>query len=285
MMAKAAASAADVVVLDLEDSVPVAEKASARSNVVRALNDFDWGSSMRSVRINSVDTMWCHDDVIDVVSGAGSNLDTLVVPKIFGPRDVWFVDDLLTQVEAKLGLRIGGIGLDVLIEEAQALARVDEIAHCSPRLGSMILGVGDLAASLGMRVEHIGAASADYPGDMWHAARTRLIVAARSAGIDAIDGPLADFSDVDGFERSARSFAVLGGVGKWCIHPSQIESANRVFSPTADEIARARRIVQAVDDAERSGAGAATLDGHMIDAATARSAFAIIRWHPVSDTE
>ena len=273
MIAKAAASDADLVFLDLEDAVAPSLKEGARKNVVWGLNELDWGSKTRSYRINSVDTRWCHDDIIEVVTGAGPNIDVIIVPKIKGPREVWFVDDLLTQLETKLGLEVGRIGIEVLIEEVEALVAVNEIAKCSPRLEAMILGVGDLSASQGMRLGHIGLAGDEklrYPGDVWHYARVQMVVAARAAGIDAIGGPYANFASADGYERSAATFLMLGGVGKWCIHPSQIEIANRVFSPSPEEIEEARSVVQAMADAEAAGDGAANLDGIMIDAATTR---------------
>ncbi len=269
MIAKAAASRADLAFLDLEDAVAPSAKVAARKNVVAGLNELHWGDTVRAYRINSVDTQWCHDDIAEVVTGAGASIDVIIVPKIKGPREVWFVDDMLTQLEKKLGLEVGRIGIEVLIEEVEALQSVDEIAVCSPRLEAMILGVGDLSASQGMRLGHIGV-SGDYPGDVWHYARLRMIVAARSAGIDAIDGPYANFADPEGYERSAASFSTLGGVGKWCIHPSQIEPANRVFAPTPDEITRAKGAVDAVREAEAQGLGAANYGGMMIDAATAR---------------
>jgi citrate lyase subunit beta/citryl-CoA lyase len=274
MISKAAASAADLVFLDLEDAVAPSAKEGARKNIIDALNELDWGSSVRSYRINGVHTPWCHGDLIDVVSGAGANIDVIIVPKIKGPRDVWFVDDMLTQLENKLGLEVGRIGIEVLIEEVEALARVNEIASCSARLEAMILGVGDLSASQGMRLGHIGVTDGDkalrYPGDVWHYARNQMIVAARAVGIDAIDGPYANFASPGGYERSAATFSMLGGVGKWCIHPSQIEIANRVFAPTEEEIAEASEAIAAVAEAEARGEGAANHNGMMIDAATAR---------------
>jgi citrate lyase subunit beta / citryl-CoA lyase len=273
MIAKAAASDADLAFLDLEDAVAPAEKAGARKHIIAGLNDLDWGDTVRAYRINSVHTPWCHDDIIEVVTGAGANIEVIIVPKIKGPRDVWFVDDLLTQLEHKLGLEIGRIGIEVLIEEVEALDSVRQIAGCSPRLEALILGVGDLSASQGMRLGHIGVTEDEaltYPGDIWHYARNQIIVAARSAGIDAIDGPYANFANPKGYEQSAATFAMLGGVGKWCIHPSQIELANRVFSPTAIEVERAQAVVRAVKESEDRGEGAANLDGIMIDAATTR---------------
>jgi citrate lyase subunit beta/citryl-CoA lyase len=274
MIAKGVASDADLVFLDLEDAVAPSAKAGARQNIVAALNDLDWGRSVRAYRINSVYTPWCHDDLIEVVTGAGANLDVIIVPKIKGPRELWFVDDLLTQLERKLGLEVGRIGLEVLIEEVEALQRVDEIAVASPRLEAMILGVGDLSASQGMRLGHIGVTDSDealtYPGDVWHYARHRMIVAARAAGIDAIDGPYANFANPQGYERSAATFAMIGGVGKWCIHPNQIEVANRIYAPSQADIDTAVGAIQAVRDADAQGLGAATYNGMMIDIATAR---------------
>lgn len=274
MIAKAAASDADLAFLDLEDAVAPSEKERARKNIIAGLNDLDWGRTTRAYRINNTQTHWCHDDIIEVVTGAGANIDVIIVPKIKGPRDVWFVDDLLTQLERKLGLEVGRIGLEVLIEEVEALACVNEIAKASPRLEAMILGVGDLSASQGMRLGHIGVTDGEevikYPGDVWHYARIQMIVAARAAGIDAIDGPYANFGNPRGYEVAATQFSIIGGVGKWCIHPSQVELANRVFAPTAEEIANAQAVVNAVHEAEARGEGAANLNGVMIDAATTR---------------
>ncbi|MBV9659846.1 MAG: CoA ester lyase [Acidimicrobiales bacterium] len=274
MIAKAAASAADLVFLDLEDAVAPAQKAGARKNIVDGLNDLDWGGKVRSYRINGVHTSWCHDDLIEVVSGAGSNIDVIIIPKVKAPRDVWFVDDLVSQLERKLGLEVGGIGLEVLVEEVEALACVEEICRSSERLEAVILGVGDLSASQGMRLRHLGVTDGEgpiqYPGDLWHFARNRMIVAARAAGMDAIDGPYANFANGKGYERSAAWFSIMGGVGKWCIHPSQVDIANRVFAPTPEEIAEASDVVAAVREAEARGEGAANLNGMMIDAATTR---------------
>lgn len=274
MIAKAAQSAADMVFLDLEDAVAPSAKVGARKNIVAGLNELDWGDKIRSYRINSIDTQWCHDDIAEVVTGAGANIDVIMVPKIKGPREVWFVDDLLTQLEQKLGLEVGRIGIECLVEEVEAVQTVDEIARCSPRLEALTLGVGDLSASQGMRLGHIGVTDGDeqvrYPGDIWHYARTRMIVACRSAGIDAIDGPYANFGNPGGYEKSAATFSMLGGVGKWCIHPSQIEIANRVFAPSAAEVEQAQGAIDAVREAEEQGLGAASFNGMMIDAATTR---------------
>ncbi|WP_181311297.1 HpcH/HpaI aldolase/citrate lyase family protein [Nocardioides campestrisoli] len=273
MIAKAAGSEADLVFLDLEDSVVAAEKVPSRQNIIDGLNTLDWGTKTRAVRINPVSTQWCHGDIIDIVTAAGANLDVIIIPKVMSPRDVWFVDDLLTQLETSLGLEVGRIGLEVLIEETQALACVEEIAASSPRLEALILGVGDLSASQGIRLGHIGEAAGGkngYPGDVWHYARNRVTVAARAHGLDAVDGPFGAISNPEGYEREANWAATLGAVGKWAIHPSQIAIANTVFAPTPEEIERASAAVAAVREAEAEGLGAASLNGMMIDAATAR---------------
>lgn len=275
MIAKAAQSAADLVFLDLEDAVAPNAKTAARATIIEGLTTLDWGGKTRAFRINAVSTSWCHDDLIEVITGAGAQVDVVIVPKVKSARDVWFVDDLLTQLESKLGLEPGRIGLEVLIEETEALARVEEIAASSPRLEALILGVGDLSASQGIRVGHIGSggngsSAMAYPGDIWHYARNRMIVAARANGLDAIDGPFADIKAPDAYRREASWAATLGAVGKWAIHPSQIDIANEVYAPTADEIAQATDVVNAVRDAEAQGLGAASYQGMMVDAATAR---------------
>jgi citrate lyase subunit beta/citryl-CoA lyase len=275
MIKKAAAGDADLVFLDLEDSVAPAEKVAARQNIITGLSTLDWGRKTRAMRINGVHTQWCHDDVIDVVTAVGSQLDVIIIPKVKSPADVAFVDTLLTQLELKLGLPKGEVGIEVLIEEAEALACVEDIARSSLRLEALILGVGDLAASQGVRAAHIGLSGGGgptqiYPGDMWHYAYSRMIVAARAAGIDAIGGPNGDFRNPEVYSQDATQAAVLGAVGKWCIHPSQISIANEVFAPSAEEIEYARRMVTAVAEAEARGEGAASEDGMLIDAATSR---------------
>ncbi len=269
MITKSAALGADLVFLDLEDSVAPQAKEGARSTIISALNDLDFGRSVRAVRINPVGTLWCHGDIIELVEGAGSRIDVIIIPKVLAPRDVWFVDTLLTELEASLHLP-HRIGLEVLIEEAQALSRVEEIAGCSSRLEALILGVGDLSASLGMRLGHIGEQEDRYPGDIWHAARSRLISAARANGLDPIDGPYANFRNGDGYRREASWASAMGCVGKWAIHPSQVDIAHEVFAPTAGEVATAQAAIDAMSAAEAAGAGAANLGGLMIDAATSR---------------
>ena len=269
MIEKAPTAGADLVFLDLEDAVAPPQKESARAAVIDALNGLDWGRTVRAVRVNSVDTVWAHDDIIDVVTNAGANLDIIIVPKVKAPRDVWFVDTLLSQLEAKLRLD-HRIGLELLIEETEALARVEDIAACCPRVEALILGVGDLSASQGIRSGHVTDPSMRYPGDIWHYARNRMIVAARASGIDAIDGPYPNYRDADGYRRDATWGSTLGCAGKWCIHPSQIEIANDVFAPTETEIALAQRMCDAYEAAQSGGAGAAGESGVLVDAASVR---------------
>jgi citrate lyase subunit beta / citryl-CoA lyase len=269
MMEKAMTSAADMVFLDLEDAVAPAQKPAARKNAVQALRELDWGKKIRAVRVNGADTHWAHDDVIEVVEGAGEFLDIIIVPKPKAPRDIWFFDTLLTQLETKLKLK-KQIGLEALIEESAALARVEEIAACCPRLEALILGFGDLSASQGMRFGVATDPANKYPGDMWHHARVRMITACRANGLDAIDGPFGNFKDPDGYRRDATWAATLGAVGKWAIHPSQIELANDVFAPTQHEIDSAKKMFDAYQTAVKEGSGAAGSGGMLVDAVAVR---------------
>jgi citrate lyase subunit beta/citryl-CoA lyase len=269
MITKSAETDADLIFLDLEDAVAPAQKESARAAVIDALNNIDWGRKTRAVRINDVQTVWAHDDIIDVVTKAGANLDIIIIPKVKAPRDIWFVETLLAQLEAKL--RLGKrIGLEVLIEETEALARVEDIAASSPRLEALILGVGDLSASQGIRMGHVSDPALRYPGDMWHYARNRMIVAARANGIDAIDGPYPNYRDADGYRREATWGATLGAAGKWCIHPGQIDIANDVFAPTEKEIELAKRMSAAYEASQAGGDGAVGESGMLVDAASVR---------------
>jgi len=269
MIERAAASAADLVFLDLEDAVAPSEKVPARAKVVHALNTLDWGKKTRAVRINNLETEYAYEDVIHVVEEAGENLDIIIVPKVRTAEDVRWVDTLLSQIEKKRGWQ-RRIGLEVLIEEVEAMINAAQIARSTPRLEALIFGPGDYSASQGVRVDAIGGDTADYPGDIWHYARNQVIIAARAAGIDAIDGPFADFKDGDGYRRECTRASILGCVGKWAIHPSQIEIANDVFSPKEKEVARARKMIAAYAEAEAKGLGAVAVDGVMVDVASIR---------------
>lgn len=271
MCEKAATSGADLVFLDLEDACAPVAKEGARATAVAALTGQDWGRTVRAVRINGIETPWCHGDIVEVVTGAREALDVLIVPKARTARDVWWVDVLLTQLEAKLGLR-KRIALEVLIEESEGLANAVEIARSSDRLEAIIFGAGDLSASQRARVDGNFDPVTEYPGDFWHFARLQVVTAARAAGIDAIDAPYPAYQDPDGYRRSATHASLLGFDGKWAIHPSQIPIAHDVFSPTEAEIADARESIEVYRRSEADGIGAIGRDGRLVDAAHMRLA-------------
>jgi citrate lyase subunit beta/citryl-CoA lyase len=278
MFPKALDSAADYIFLDLEDAVAPGDKEQARRNVIQALHDHDWRGRGKTicVRINGIDTHYMYRDVVDVVEQAGARLDTILIPKVGVPADVYLVDALLTQIEQAKGIP-HRIGIDVLIETTLGMANVEAIAQSSRRLEAMHFGVADYAASCRARTVVIGGLNPDYPGDQWHAALSRMLVACRAYGLRPIDGPFGDFKDPDGYRLAAKRAAALGYEGKWAIHPSQIGLANEMFSPPPAEVERARRILAALDEAAREGRGAAQLDGRMIDAASARMAQNVVQ--------
>lgn len=268
MLVKAAESKADHVFCDLEDAVAPNAKVDARDKIAHALNTYNWGKKTRCVRINDVTTEWCHGDIITVVEKAGANLDTIMLPKATGAADVVFVHHMLNQLEKRLGLK-RRIGIEVLIEEVQGLQNVEEISRASDRLECLIFGMGDYSGSQGIDTKEIGG-DASYPGDIFHYARFRITMAARAAGLDAVDGPFANFKDENAYRREATRASSLGMVGKWAIHPAQIEPALELFSPSKDEIDRARKMEAAYREAEAQGLGAAQMDGVMIDVAVLR---------------
>jgi citrate lyase subunit beta / citryl-CoA lyase len=271
MCEKAAGSGADLVFLDLEDACAPLAKEGARATAVAALTGCDWGRTVRAVRVNGLETPWCHGDIIEVVTGAREALDVVIVPKARSARDVWWVDVLLTQLESKLRLT-KRIGLEVLIEEAEGLSNAAAIAGASNRLEAIIFGAGDLSASLRARVDANFDPLSAYPGDFWHFARVQILVAARAAGIDAIDAPHPAYQDPEGFRRSAVYASLLGFDGKWAIHPDQIPIANEVFAPTPGEIEDARQSIEAYRASEAEGVGAIGLHGKLVDAAHMRLA-------------
>jgi citrate lyase subunit beta/citryl-CoA lyase len=276
-MCKVAAGAgADLVFLDLEDACAPDAKEAARAIAVDALKNLDWGRTVRAVRINGLDTSWCHDDIVEVVTGARESLDVLIVPKVRSARDVWWVDVLLTQLEEKLGLS-RPIALEALIEEAEGLINAAEIARASPRLEAIIFGAGDLSASLRARVDGNFQPAGDYPGDFWHFARMQVLAAARAADIDAIDAPYPSYKDAEGYRRSAQYASLLGFDGKWAIHPDQVPIANAVFSPAPEEVAEARAVMDAYRQAQASGVGAISRDGELVDAAHMRHVANVLR--------
>jgi citrate lyase subunit beta/citryl-CoA lyase len=274
---KAADSAADFVFLDLEDAVAPPEKEQARRNVVEALRDIDWAAKGKtvSVRINGLDTHYMYRDVIDVMEQAGDRLHTILVPKVGVPADLYCVETLVEQIEQAKGYQTK-VGIEALIETALGMANVETIASSPGRLEALHFGVADYAASNRARTVSIGGLNPDYPGDQWHFALSRMIVACRAYGLRPIDGPFGDYSDPDGFRAGARRAAALGCEGKWAIHPNQVALANEVFSPPAAEVNRAQRIIEALRQAEAQGKGAASVDGKMIDAASERMAKTVI---------
>lgn len=278
MFDKAANSEVDYIFLDLEDAVAPGDKEKARTNIIQALNDIDWRGKGKTmcIRINGIDTHYMYRDVVDIVEQAGAKLDTILIPKVGVPSDVYLVDAMVTQIEIakKLPHRIG---LEALIETALGMANVEAIATSSKRLEAMHFGVADYAASCRARTVVIGGLNPDYPGDQWHAALSRMVVACRAYGLRPIDGPFGDFNDPDAYIQAAKRGAALGYEGKWAIHPSQIALANDVFSPPEAEVTRAKRILEALEEAARAGKGAAQLDGRMIDAASARMAENVVK--------
>ena len=268
MMQKAAGLDLDYVFLDLEDAVAPSAKHEARGKIVGALNDLDWGRTTRCVRINDLTTEYAYEDIIEVVEGAGENIDVIMLTKCLGPDDITFCDKLLSMMEKKLKLN-KRIGLETLIEEVEAMQKVDEIAAASDRLEALIFGMGDYSASQGVSISDIGG-DAGYPGDIWHYQRQKLTIAARANRIDAVDGPFADFRSPDTYREECRRAMILGMVGKWAIHPSQIEIAQDVFSPKAEDVARARKMKAAYEDAWSQGLGSVQFEGRMIDIASIR---------------
>ncbi len=286
---KAAQSAADIIFLDCEDAVAPDDKEQARKNIIRGLNELDWGSKTMMVRINGLDTHYMYRDVVDIVEEC-ARLDMILIPKVGVAQDVYAVDMLVSQIESAKK-RDKRIGFEVLIETALGMANVEAIAQSSRRLEAMSFGVADYAASTRARTTVIGGVNKDcgvladkdadgnrqyFWTDPWHAAQTRMLVACRAYGLRPIDGPFGDFNDPDGFVAAANRAAVLGYEGKWAIHPSQIELANRVFTPSATEVTKARRIIEAMASAAKDGRGAVSLDGRLIDIASIRMAQALL---------
>jgi citrate lyase subunit beta/citryl-CoA lyase len=273
MIDRAIKSAADYVFLDCEDAVAPPEKEQARKNIIQALNDLDWKGSGKSVsvRINGLDTHYMYRDVVDIVEQAGSKLDTILIPKVGVPADVYTVECIVSQIEVAKGLT-NKIGTEALIETPLGMANVEAIASAPSRLESMHFGVADYSAFNKARTVVIGGLNPDYPGDQWHFPLSRMTVACRAFGLRPIDGPFGGIDDPEGYKAAARRGAALGMEGKWAIHPSQIELANEIFSPTAKEVERAERILVALKEAEAQGKGAASLDGKMIDAASEKMA-------------
>jgi citrate lyase subunit beta/citryl-CoA lyase len=271
-ISKAVGLDADEIFLDLEDAVAPDEKDRAREQVIEALRTLDFGDKTVVVRVNGTDTPHYYKDLIAVVERAGDRLDAIMLPKVSTPGDVEMTDKLLTQIELACSLQPRRIGIEAQIEDARGLLACEAIATASPRMETLIFGPGDYSAAVGIPVTTIGDAPAGYPGDHLNYVYSKLVVAARAAGIQAIDGPYARVGDDDGLRRRAQLARALGLDGKWTIHPSQITIGNEVFSPDRGQWERALAMLAAYDEAHRSGAGAAVFEGEMIDEANRKMA-------------
>jgi len=282
---KMAVSAADVVNLDLEDSVAPSDKDVARSNVIAATRDVDWADKYLSVRINGLDTPYWYRDVVDLLEQAGDRLDQIMIPKVGCAADVYAVDALVTAVE-RAQARTKPVSFEVIIESAAGIAHVEEIAASSPRLQAMSLGAADFAASMGMATTGIGGTQENYYmmhegqkhwSDPWHWAQASIVAACRTHGLLPVDGPFGDIGDKDGFRAQALRSATLGMVGKWAIHPTQIALANEVYTPSDAAVAEAREILVAMEGAKARGEGAAVYKGRLVDIASIKQAEVIVR--------
>ena len=282
---KMAASAADVINLDLEDSVAPSDKDQARKNIIAATHDVDWGGKTLSVRINALDTPYWYKDVVDLLEQASDQLDQIMIPKVGCAADVYAVDALVTAIETAKS-RSKPINLEVIIESAAGISHVEEIASSSQRLVAISLGAADFAASMGMQTTGIGGTQENYYmlnegqkywSDPWHWAQVAIVAACRSNGLLPVDGPFGDFSDEEGFRAQARRSATLGMVGKWAIHPKQISLSNEIFTPSKAAVDEAREILGAMELAKSNGDGATVYKGRLVDIASIKQAEVIVQ--------
>ncbi|WP_339768360.1 L-malyl-CoA/beta-methylmalyl-CoA lyase [uncultured Pseudosulfitobacter sp.] len=285
LFAKMAASEADVINMDLEDSVAPSDKDTARANIIQAISEHDWGNKTLSVRINGLDTPYWYRDVVDLLEQSGERLDQIMIPKVGCAADIYAVDALVTAIETAKG-RTKKINFEVIIESAAGIAHVEEIAASSPRLVAMSLGAADFAASMGMQTTGIGGTQENYYmlrdgakhwSDPWHWAQAAIVAACRTHGVLPVDGPFGDFSDDDGFRAQALRSATLGMVGKWAIHPKQIALANEVFTPSEEAVAEAREILAAMEQAKANGEGATVYKGRLVDIASIKQAEVVVK--------
>ena len=284
LFAKMAASAADVINIDLEDSVAPSDKEMARANAIEAINTVDWGNKYLSVRINGLDTPYWYRDVVDLLEQSGERLDQIMIPKVGCAEDIYAVDALVTAIEAAKG-RQKKVSFEVIIESAAGIAHAEEIAASSPRLQAMSLGAADFAASMGMQTTGIGGTQENYYmlredqkywSDPWHWAQAKIVAACRTHGVLPVDGPFGDFSDDEGYIAQAMRSATLGMVGKWAIHPKQIALANQVFTPSEEAVNEAREILAAMEQAKANGEGATVYKGRLVDIASIKQAEVIV---------
>ena len=289
---KMAASAADVINIDLEDSVAPTDKDMARANTVKAIGEVDWGNKTLSVRINGLDTPFWYRDVVDLLEQGGDRLDQIMIPKAGCAADIYAVDALVTSIEAAKG-RGKRLGFEAIIETAAGISHVEEIAAASPRMQALSLGAADFAASMGMSTTGIGGTQENYYmlregerywADPWHWAQANIVAACRTHGLLPVDGPFGDFSDDEGFRAQARRSATLGMVGKWAIHPKQVALANEIFTPTDAAVQEAREILEAMEAAKARGEGATTYKGRLVDIASIKQAEVIVKQAEMIET-
>ena len=272
MLSKAPGLPADEVFMDLEDSVAPLAKEEARGNVVQALKEGDWGEKTVVVRVNGVYTKWCAGDIQEVVGSAGEYIDCLMIPKVEFASDVQFVDNLLRMIEDTTGLE-KRIGLEVQIETATGLKNIHEITAASDRAETLIFGPADMSASLGLPTVTAGMPMPGYPGDHWHHVLSTILIAARHAGLQAIDGPYLLIKDLDGFREMAQRSRALGYDGKWALHPGQVDVLNEVFTPSQEEYDKAEAMLEAYRHAtEVERRGAVMFGNEMIDEASRKMA-------------
>jgi citrate lyase subunit beta/citryl-CoA lyase len=275
---KAKGLPADQVFLDLEDACAPLAKPEARKNIVAALNEGGWGDKIRVVRVNDLTTHWTYRDVVEVVEGAGPNLDCIMLPKVQSAAQVQWLDFTLTQIEKTMGFEVGKIGIEAQIENAKGLIEVDAIAQASPRVETIIFGPADFMASINMKSLVVGALHPDYPADPFHYILMKILMAARAYDKQAIDGPFLQVRDVDAFREVAKRAAMLGYDGKWVLHPGQIDAANEIFAPSQEDYDHAELILDAYDYATSEAGGkkgSAMLGDEMIDEASRKMALVI----------
>ncbi len=278
MLQKTAAAEADAVCIDLEDAVPIEEKAASRANVIRAYTELDFGNKLKMYRMNGLDTGFAYRDIVEIVEAAGDNIDLIVVPKVNGPRDIHFVETLLSQIEIHNSIS-RPIGIEALIETAAGCMNIKEIAACSERLEGFIYGSGDYAASVQMPMESIGELDENdsiYPGHRWHYVMHALVSAARAYQKRVIDSPFAGIKNPEGLTQACRVGRAMGFDGKWCIHPSQVETVNETFVPSEKDIRWAQEVLNAYEAALAEGRGAISVKGKMIDVASLKMCNTIV---------
>jgi len=272
MLSKAPGLPADEVFMDLEDSVAPGAKEEARGNVIQAVKEGDWSGKTLVVRVNDVSTKWCYRDIIDVVENAGQLIDCLMIPKVQDAAQVHFVDNLLRQIEETNGLE-KRVGLELQIETATGLRNIHDIAHASERAETLIFGPADMSASLGLPTVTAGLPMPNYPGDHWHHVLMTILIAARDAGLQVIDGPYLVIKDLDGFREMSLRSRALGYDGKWALHPGQIDVLNEVFAPTQEEFDKAEAMLEAYEHATGVELTGAVMFGtEMIDEASRKMA-------------